>query len=190
MIDEHSLDGGGWARFSDDARMRYRLARALRPARLVVPADGRVRLAGVAIAVRAVFLMLNPSTADAFKPDRTVSRCAEFARRWGADILEVVNLFAFISPYPSDLYHLEAGARGDDHLNDGEILGACADARFVVAAWGNDGALGDRATVVRAELERAGAHLVGLGRTGSGQPMHPLARGKNFIPYDRPLAPL
>ena len=72
----------GWANFSDDGRYRYLLGRHI--------SDTPRRL---------LFIMLNPSTADANKSDSTITRCINFARDWGYGTIEVVNLFAFRTPY-------------------------------------------------------------------------------------------
>lgn len=147
---------------------------------------------------RVVFVMLNPSTADAFKPDRTVSKCVAFAQRWGADVLDVVNLFALRSTNPEALYdgaRVAAGECGDyshlwrlnvgnDHVNDDQIIETCAGARVIVA-WGNHGELSNRGDEVRDLLTTRGILLEHLGLTGAGYPLHPLARGKSFIPLDR-----
>lgn len=177
MIDSFNLDRTGWARFSDDMTMRYRLARCITPR-----AVGLVEHSDPAILSRVVFVMLNPSTADAFKPDNTVSRCIEFARRWGADVVEVVNLFAFRSTYPKDLR--TAADRGDGPENDGEILTACRGATRVIAAWGRGGEAYGRDVSVRSRLASACIDLEALRLTADGVPMHPLARGKSWIPYD------
>lgn len=182
MIDQWSHDRTGWARFSDDMTMRYRLARNLNG----LPIE--VRDGHIADADRVTFLMLNPSTADAFKHDPTVGECIKRARQLGADVLEVVNLFAFRSPYPTDLRARAHGQRGDDHLNDGELLAACTDA-YVIAAWGTGGRLDWRDEVVRKQIARVGIKLHHLGTTQDGFPKHPLARGRHRIPADQqPIA--
>lgn len=184
MIDQYNADRTGWARFSDDQRMRYRLARSLTGRPLVIDeATGCVQHSD-----RVVFVMLNPSTADAFANDPTVGECIKRARTIGADVLEVVNLFALRSPYPADLKKCAAGYRGDDHLNNGEILAACIGAHMVIAAWGNHGALGGRDAIVKQQLARVGVSLHHLGLTDGDFPKHPLARGKHRIPAD--LAPV
>jgi hypothetical protein len=179
MIDEFSTDGTGWARFSDDRRMRYRLARAITP-RALGDFDRRVPMD------RTIFVMLNPSTADAFVLDPTVRRCVEFARRWGSDVLEVVNLFALRSTDPSALLDHHSGERGDDPINDREIIEACTKPgrSIIVTAWGNHGTLDDRALQVCRMLAASRCETFHLGTSQSGNPKHPLARGKSFIPYD------
>lgn len=183
MIDEFSDDGIGQARFSDDRRMRYRLSRIistrmLDPTRLAIPHDLRQ-------ITRVVWVMLNPSTADAFKLDPTVKRCCEFSRRWNADIVEVVNLFALRSTDPNELLKHHRLLRGDDIENDRQILETMAypNAR-VIAAWGNWGELDGRATYVRQMLRERHVELEALRFAQNGSPMHPLARGKSFIPYE------
>jgi hypothetical protein len=162
----------GYADFNDDRRLRYTLRRWLTPG-----AGSKTD------PVIVCFLMLNPSTADAFANDPTVSRCIKFAKLWGADILDVVNLFAFRSPYPVDLK--SAHNRGDDHVNDTAIRAAVASSWRAVAAWGLNGQLANRATNVRIMLARHGLKLFHLGLTKDGFPTHPIARGKNFVPYTR-----
>jgi hypothetical protein len=187
MIDSWSLEHDGFARFSDDYRMRYRLARALTPGAL----DQGIGTVGDLAPGRrrVVFVMLNPSTADAFKLDPTVRRCCEFARRWGADLLEVVNLFALRSPQPASLR--EAGsavAAGATEENDREIVAACQGATHVIAAWGMHGDLYTRADFVTLLLtESCSVKLEILGVSGGerkSMPKHPLARGKHRIADD------
>ncbi len=184
MIDQHNGDNTGFARFSDDMTMRYRLAGSL---------TGRVYSPGWANggdrSLRSVvFVLLNPSTADAFKPDPTSGECEKRARAFGADILEIVNLFAFRSAYPTDLPKRAIGQRGDDATNAEQILAACTGAAIVIAGWGNHGALDYRDRIVRSLLRERGVELHHLGLTQGGYPKHPLARGKHRIPAD--LAPV
>ncbi len=51
-------------------------------------------------APRLIFIGLNPSRADGQRDDPTLRRLVGFAQRWGYGSLEVLNLFARISPSP------------------------------------------------------------------------------------------
>lgn len=45
-----------------------------------------------------LWIMLNPSTADAYQDDRTVGRVCEFSRRWGYGGALIGNLYALGRP--------------------------------------------------------------------------------------------
>jgi hypothetical protein len=82
---------------------------------------------------RVLFIMLNPSTADADKDDNTIRRCIAFARAWGYGGIEVVNLYALRAINPGNLLcHPDpVGPRNDD-----AICAALTRADLVVVAWG------------------------------------------------------
>lgn len=128
------------------------------------------------------FVMLNPSTADAFTLDPTVRRCLGFAAREGCDSLTVVNLFALRSTDPRALYSHSDPTGGD--LNDVMILRAALGAGVVIAAWGVHGTLNERGTAVTRALVDRGVTLHALTITRDGQPGHPL-----FVRGDAPLLP-
>lgn len=193
MIDQYSDDGTGWARFSDDMEMRYHLGRLVSDRAREIGGEiiWQSLLAGMVYPALeiACFLLLNPSTANAFKPDPTVGECMKFTRRWGHDITWVVNGHAFRSPYPSDLKKRACGMRGDDVVNNQAIMLACSIATRVVVAWGNDGALDGRDRRILGMLRSSGIALYKLGTTQGGYPKHPLARGVHRIPADQqPIA--
>jgi len=75
---------GSGAEISDCQRYRYALWRRW--------ADGPAVL----------FVMLNPSTADARSDDPTIRRCIGFARSWDYAAVLVANLFALRTPTPAD----------------------------------------------------------------------------------------
>ena len=118
---------------------------------------------------RVLFVMLNPSVADATRDDPTIRRCVGLARAWGFGAVEVANLFALRATDPRDLVRARrrVGPRNDEILAE---VAARADA--IVVAWGVHGGLDGR--------DRAVAHMLGgralrcLGRTRAGQPRHPL----------------
>jgi hypothetical protein len=127
-----------------------------------------------------VFVMLNPSTADARRDDPTVRRCMGFARAWGFGRLEVVNLFALRATDPTALRRARKPiGRG----NDRAIVDAVRRGDVVVAAWGVHGALGGRDAAVRALLADRPLHCLGV--TRGGHPRHPLylRAGSRPVPF-------
>jgi hypothetical protein len=125
---------------------------------------------------------LNPSTADETKNDPTITRIIGFAKREGCGRLEMLNLFAWRSPYPEDLYK-PADPVGPD--NDDAILGTCMTAEVVVGAWGAEKIAKARAEHVRAMLADAELEVRCFGTTLSGAPRHPL-----YLRADTPLVVL
>jgi hypothetical protein len=118
----------------------------------------------------ALFVMLNPSTADDTSDDPTIRRCIGFARRWGAPAVEVVNLYALRATRPRDLF-AHAAPVGPD--NDAAIADAAARAAAIVVAWGAHGARD--AARVRCVVGLLGARrLACLGTSRGGEPRHPL----------------
>lgn len=121
-------------------------------------------------AATVLFVMLNPSTADARRDDPTIRRCSGFARAWGFGGVEVVNLFAWRATDPRELRRA-ADPVGPE--NDRVIAAAAARNHAVIAAWGNHGALGERDRQVAALLARFRPRCLGA-PTARGAPRHPL----------------
>lgn len=85
-----------------------------------------------------LFVMLNPSTADADHDDPTIRRCIAFAKSWGYDQLKVANLLPYRATDPMDL--LEALHNGVDmrYMENLSHLGKLLyEAQIVICAWGN-----------------------------------------------------
>lgn len=134
----------------------------------------------------ATFIMLNPSTADAEIDDPTIKRCMEFAKRWGCGGIQVVNLFALRTPSPAEMKRAYAP---QGLFNESTILHAARTSAWVMCAWGNHGSHRGQDKRVMKMLQENGVPTYCLGVTESGQPKHPLSRGKGFIPYDfKPIA--
>lgn len=121
-----------------------------------------------------VWIMLNPSIADADRDDRTMSRVIAHSRRWGYGACAVVNLFAYCATQPDDLL---SALDPVGPLNDLAIDLAVKDSDCVVVAWGaypdRVEQVNARVTAVLARLTAAGRPLHCLGTTQSGQPRHP-----------------
>jgi hypothetical protein len=118
-----------------------------------------------------LFIMLNPSTADAETDDPTIRRCMAFAKREGATHLNVVNLFALRATDPNELLSSEdpIGPENDTHIaqeirNNGMLP--------VICAWGAHKFATKRAGEVTSKGAPGG--FVCFGQTKSGMPKHPL----------------
>lgn len=137
----------------------------------------------------ALWIMLNPSTADGTRDDATIRRCVSFSKGWLCGGIVVVNLFGLRATHPRDLRASEApnGPDNDQHLR---IVAARSWGR-VVAAWGCSG--GRLASNRAIELMTGSGALAGigmkcLGMTKDGSPRHPvrLAAASRLEPF---LAP-
>jgi hypothetical protein len=158
------LAAAGEAVFGPGRAHRYLLTRTWDPGRPVV-----------------TWVMLNPSTADAFTDDATIRRCRGFAIRESAGGIAVVNLFAYRATDPAGL-RAAAGPVGE--LNDTYIRDACPPGRLVIAAWGAHSLAAGRGAAVAAMLAAAGVRLHCLGTTSHGHPRHPL-----YVKAAAPLVP-
>jgi hypothetical protein len=159
MITRHHIkdDARSVAAYSDCEAYRYTLTRVWNP-------DGG----------RALFVMLNPSTATEVQNDPTVERCERRARALGFGAFRVLNIFAYRATDPREMRRA-ADPVGPD--NDAAILAAVPWADQVICAWGTHGAHLDRGVQVAAMLRDAGAALFHLGLSQAGHPKHPLYIG-------------
>lgn len=124
---------------------------------------------------RVLWIMLNPSTADAAVLDPTLRRCEDFSRAWGFDGFDVCNIFALRSTDPAALYRAVADAADPvGPRNDAIIECAAREADQVLVGWGTNGALLGRGEQVARALAAAGVALFALGVNADGSPKHPL----------------
>jgi hypothetical protein len=126
---------------------------------------------------KALFIMLNPSTATEVQNDPTVERCERRARTLGFGAFRVTNIFAYRATDPKVM---RAAADPVGPGNDAAILQSLDWADQVICAWGNHGLHLDRGARVQALLRATGRPLLHLGLTGQNQPKHPL-----YISYDQ-----
>jgi hypothetical protein len=152
------------AALSTDGRYRYDLVREWLP-------TSQQTMGSV------LFVLLNPSTADAERDDPTVRKCMGFARRWGFVRMVICNLFAYRTPAPGELWRRHAV--GEDVVgkdNDWWIFNHASDPKIakVVAGWGVAGA--DPHVQTRVEAVRkilSGRQIEALKLTRMGFPFHP-----------------
>lgn len=155
----------GSAVVSECGAFRYFLTRTLVP----LVGNGRPML----------FVMLNPSTADASKDDPTIRKCLGFAKRLGFGEINVVNLFAYRATDPADL------ARGGWQVGpDNSYHVRAATQRVteaggvVVCAWGAHARGRREASECLAMLRSLGVVPHALRLLSDGTPAHPL-----MLPY-------
>ena len=156
---QRGIEPGAKAYFSQDEKYRYRLERKLIPG-LLDNQNGTI-----------LFIMLNPSTADAFKPDPTITRCLGFTKKWGFNHLIVVNLFALRSTDPKVL---KKDLNPVGEFNDRIISESLRQVDFVVCAWGNHGSYQNRSKLVLENINEAKVKPKCFGLTKQGEPLHPL----------------
>lgn len=132
-----------------------------------------------------VFIMLNPSTADATRDDQTIKRCRNFALREGCTHLGVVNLFAARATNPrhlADCHDMKTAANG------ASIRMAIELGDVIIAAWGAHQVRRARPCVEQM-VDRIGKTLWCLGTTRDGSPRHPsrLADAAPLVAYREPV---
>lgn len=140
--------------------------------------DGQGQQLGDPLA--CVFVMLNPSTADGDQDDPTIRRCVAFAKAWGFDRLEVVNLFAWRSTDPRAVLAMTGGK--DDPVgpeNRHHVHAAIERAGLVICAWGARGGHIDQDETMLGWIEEHDGLPHALSVTKAGFPGHPL-----YLPSD------
>jgi hypothetical protein len=174
VVDRHAetLDEDATATFSPDRTYRYALTRRWDTSRPMT-----------------AWVMLNPSTADAFVVDPTVRRCVAFARSWGAGGVLVLNLFALRSTDPQALLsHPDPVGPVNDLVIAHHFSIAHEHVGPVFAAWGAHRVAAGRAELVTQLLKARCVRMLALGVTRHGHPRHPLYLPASATAVDYPLA--
>ncbi|MEM6478319.1 MAG: DUF1643 domain-containing protein [Pseudomonadota bacterium] len=153
-------DAPSTAIYSPCERYRYMLTRVWEP-------EGR----------KALFIMLNPSTATEVQNDPTVERCERRARVLGFGAFRVLNIFAWRDTDPRKM---RAAKEPVGPANDGAIQESLPWADQIIAAWGTHGAHLGRGRDVAEMLRRSGRDIYHLGLSKAGHPKHPL-----YIAYEQ-----
>jgi len=119
----------------------------------------------------AMFIGLNPSTADETENDPTIRKCIGFAEKWGYDALCMTNLFAYRATDPRKMKGHDKPIGVD---NDRWLVACAREAGIIIAAWGVNGAHMGRDEEVLNLLDDVWC----LRTTKNGYPEHPL-----YVPY-------
>lgn len=129
----------------------------------------------------AMFIGLNPSTADETQDDPTIRRCIDFSKQWGYGAFCMTNLFAFRATDPKDM----KAQKDPVGPNNDKWLELCAkNAGVIVAAWGRHGKHKNRQFDVL-DMHFLQFRLKSLGENSDGTPKHPLylRRDSILLPY-------
>ncbi|MCH2076213.1 MAG: DUF1643 domain-containing protein [Rhodobacteraceae bacterium] len=153
-------DAPSTAVYSDCERYRYMLTRVWEP-------EGR----------KALFIMLNPSTATEVQNDPTVERCERRARALGFGAFRVLNIFAWRDTDPKKM---RAAADPVGEANDAAIAESLPWADQIIAAWGTHGEHLNRGPIVADMLHASPYPIFHLGLSKAGHPKHPL-----YIAYEQ-----
>lgn len=129
--------------------------------------------------LKALFVMLNPSTATEVQNDPTVERCERRARALGFGAFRVVNIFAYRATEPKVM---RAQPDPVGSANDAALAEAALWADQIICGWGSHGAHLGRGAKVEAILRATGRPLFHLGLTLAGAPKHPLYIGYAMQP--------
>ncbi|MGV8094492.1 MAG: DUF1643 domain-containing protein [Mangrovibacterium sp.] len=120
-----------------------------------------------------MFIGLNPSTANETDPDPTIRRVTNFAKSWGYGGFYMMNLFAYVTPYPQELIISDEHIQRNDHMLE-HIAAQC---KKIIFAWGSFKEAKDRAKGVS---EKFNGYALKINKDGS--PMHPLYVPANTEP--------
>lgn len=122
----------------------------------------------------AMFIGLNPSTADEVNNDPTVRRCIDYAKRWGYGAMCMMNAFAFRATDPAVM---KAHPDPVGEKNDYWLKEMALEAGIIIAAWGLHGKHLDR----QASILKLLPHPIHcLTTTKDGTPGHPLYLKKSL----------
>lgn len=122
----------------------------------------------------AMFVMMNPSTADLTADDPSVAKCGRYARAWGYGGLYVGNTFAYRATDKKRLVEVDDPVGPD---NDFHLVAMAKLACIVVFAYGQPGhpRLRTRGPeLARLLMREAGIRPHVLRLANDGTPYHPL----------------
>ncbi len=139
-----------------------------------------------------MWVMLNPSTADALEDDATIKTICIFSDLWGFGRIMVGNLYAYRTKHPKILVN---AWRNGEHVvgpeNDAVLARMATEVRDaggkIMAAWGAGPKTPQAFRVQHGLRARDVRNLVGrpmycLKTNGDGSPVHPLYQPHNLTP--------
>lgn len=120
---------------------------------------------------RVLYVMLNPSTADASVDDATIRSCVRLATDLGYGSIEVVNLFGWRATDPAELPKASDPIGPD---NERVVHAAVCRCDVVIFAWGATPFAESKSRSFREMVKQHRPAVYCLGKTKAGAPKHPL----------------
>jgi hypothetical protein len=130
----------------------------------------------------AMFVMMNPSTADPLVDDPSVAKCGRFARAWHYGGLYVGNTFAYRA---TDKKRLRTIPDPVGPENDRHLIEMARSAAIVIFAYGQPGhatLLPRGRTLAKLLIDKAGIRPHVLRLSKDGIPCHPLYLPESLVP--------
>lgn len=121
-----------------------------------------------------MFIGLNPSTANQIRDDNTITKVKKIAYNCHYGGVYMLNLFAYVTPYPKELRQNAEEQR----INDQYLIEYSQKSERIVFAWGRFKEAQERAEKVMAQFPNAAA----LGTNQDGSPCHPLFQKDRSVP--------
>lgn len=121
------------------------------------------------------FVGLNPSTADEDIDDPTITKCINYAKKWGYGGFHFVNLFSFRATDPKEMMNATEPIGID---NDNYLKSVFQKVEKVVCCWGELGTYKDRGNEVLKLINNP----YYLKMNKNGQPAHPLYLRGDLLP--------
>lgn len=137
-----------------------------------------------AAGARALFVMLNPSTATEVQNDPTVERCERRARALGFGGFRVTNIFAWRDTDPKNMRaaHDPVGPENNDTIRQSALSWVRDTNDQIICAWGAHGDHLGQGFAIQSLLRKCDKPLYSLGMTKQGHPKHPLYIGYSVQP--------
>lgn len=120
----------------------------------------------------AMFIGLNPSTANDYQNDNTITKIIKVARCNGYGGIYMLNLFSFITPYPEKLI-----IDDKEYKNYERLVEYAKKSKAIIFCWGNFKQAQGRAN----DVIRMFPEALCLKQNKNGSPKHPLYCKDNSI---------
>ena len=136
---------------------------------------------------KILFIMINPSTANATDDDRTIKALLEITKKWnGYGGFYVGNLYPHITPRPAELRTM---AYPDDirAINERSIEEMASDSSIIIYAWGTKGP-DERQKEPEWLRKIMNRDVCVIGLSVKGVPKHPLQRSQyKYLIQEEPV---